>query len=293
MEEMAAKRKPESAGVAKHRDGGAITFLSDYGLADEFVGLVHSVIQRSHPGLNIIDLSHSVGRHNIRAGALCLERSLPWIAPGAVLAVVDPGVGTPRAAVAAVAEDRPDLAFIGPDNGLLWPALRRCGGEIAAVSLAGKRGHHLGPTFDGRDVFAPAAAAWCAGASLGDLGTAHRAPLFQLRPPVLERLGDRIRAEVNWIDGFGNVQLSAAGSDVDWFGSGTVEDSGGQTLPLVAVGAFGDLDRDALGLMIDSYGQAALVCNGTSAASRLDCSVGDCVTIASDPKSPLIETSHT
>lgn len=252
--------------------------MSDYGLADEFVGLVHSVIHRSAPDLRVIDLSHSIGRHDVRAGALCLERSLPWIAPGAVLAVVDPGVGTERAALAAVASNRPDLTFVGPDNGLLWPALRRCGGAITAVRLRGGDDPLRGATFDGRDVFAPAAAALCAGAGLSELGEAHHAPLAQLPPPVLERHSSHVVAEVTWIDGFGNVQLSASAGDMEGITSGTVEDQGGLRHPWLRVAAF-DEAGELLGLMTDSYGHAALVSKGSSAAKRLGLMPGECVTL--------------
>ena len=116
--------------------GGIISFLSDYGQEDEFVGIVHRVIAAIDPGLRVIDISHQVPRQAVRAGALMLWRSAPWLAPGVILGVVDPGVGTSRRAVAfEVAEA--GTAFVGPDNGLLLPAADRLGSISAAVELDG------------------------------------------------------------------------------------------------------------------------------------------------------------
>src|SRR5712692_4781304 len=133
-----------------------ISFLSDYGLADEFVGVVHSVIRSIAPHAAVIDISHEIPPHDVRAGSLTLVRAVQYLAPGVVLAVVDPGVGTDRRAVAVEAGDG-DRVFVGPDNGLLAPAVAMCGGADRAVELTNPD-YQLaapGPTFAGRDVFAP------------------------------------------------------------------------------------------------------------------------------------------
>src|SRR5690242_17220513 len=112
-----------------------ITFLSDYGLEDEFVGVVHAVIARVAPDSRVIDLSHGVPRHDVRSGALLLRDTLPFAPAGVHLAVVDPDVGARRRAVAVRCEDE-DRVLVGPDNGLLVPAAERFGGVVEAVEVS-------------------------------------------------------------------------------------------------------------------------------------------------------------
>ena len=144
-----------------------ITFLSDYGADDEFAGVCRAVIARIAPEATVIDLTHGVRRHAVRQGATILANALPFAPPGVHLAVVDPGVGTPRRAVAvrAACEDR---LLVGPDNGLLWPAIERLGGAVEAVdvSLSPLRLEPISATFHGRDIFAPVAAHLAQGAPL-------------------------------------------------------------------------------------------------------------------------------
>ena len=148
-----------------------ITFLSDYGQCDEFVGVCHAVIARRCPRARIIDLVHGVPRHDIRAGALALRAALPYAPPGVHLAVGDPGVGGERRAVALrVAQD--ERILVGPDNGLLTVAAEALGGVVEAVDI-GDSPECLRPisaTFHGRDVFAPVAAALADGVALAALG---------------------------------------------------------------------------------------------------------------------------
>ena len=149
-----------------------VSFLSDYGTSDEFVGLVHSVIRSIAPEVRVIDITHEIAPYDVRAGALTLARSAQYLAPGVVVAVVDPGVGTTRRAIAVDVGDGASV-LVGPDNGLLAPAVAMVGGASRAFELT-NREYHLpapGPTFDGRDVFAPVAAHLCAGVPLTELGT--------------------------------------------------------------------------------------------------------------------------
>src|SRR3954453_19722075 len=131
-----------------------VTFLSDYGLADEFVGVVHGVIARLCPQARVIDVTHGVPRHGVLPGALALVRALPYLPAGVDLAGGDPGVGARRRAVAlrTVAEER---LLVGPDNGLLMPAAERFGGVVEVVEVS--------------------ASPWRLGAGSG---TFHRADLF-------------------------------------------------------------------------------------------------------------------
>src|SRR5919202_6328851 len=129
-----------------------ITFLSDYGLADEFVGVVHGVIARICPEARVIDLGHGIPRQDVQAGALALARALPFVPAGVHLAVVDPEVGARRRAVALQVADE-DRLLVGPDNGLLMPAAERFGGAIEAVEISASpwRLQPVSATFHGRD----------------------------------------------------------------------------------------------------------------------------------------------
>src|SRR4051794_29952789 len=104
-----------------------VTLLSDYGSADGFAGVVHSVIRQLCPGVGIVDLTHDITPFDVRGGSLVLARSVQYVCPGVIMAVVAPGVGTSRKPVAIeVAEGR--AVFVGPDNGLLAPAVGMIGG---------------------------------------------------------------------------------------------------------------------------------------------------------------------
>ena len=279
-------------------------FLSDYGTADEFVGVVHAVLHRWAPGVRVIDLSHQIRPFDLAAGSAMLVRAGPHLGAGVVLAVVDPGVGTDRRAVALeVASGRPRW-MVGPDNGLLVPLATSSGGVRTAVALDPAR---LGPparpgTFDGRDVFAPAAAHLVTGGAAGEIGIPiDPATLVEL--PVggtegtarhLIRLarpqGPEVVSSVVWIDRFGNVQLSAGpaeltgiGLTVDGSALVTVEDGPSATgeipeggvvpgrppVPGRWVTAFGQLGEGELGVMEDANGQMSLVLDRASAAEAL------------------------
>src|SRR3954454_11088904 len=112
-----------------------ITFLSDYGHEDEFVGVCHGVMARIAPDARVLDVSHGVARHDVRSGALILRRALPYFPAGVHLAVVDPGVGGERRAVAVCAAED-DRLLVGPDNGLLSLAAARFGGATEAADVS-------------------------------------------------------------------------------------------------------------------------------------------------------------
>src|SRR6476646_5136864 len=191
-----------------------VSFLSDYGLVDEFVGVVKSVIRSIAPPVTVIDITHQVPAHDVRAGSLTLVRAVQYLAPGVVLAVVDPGVGSERRAVAVEVAEA-EAVFVGPDNGLLASAVSMTGGATRAVSLTNDA-YHLpspGPTFAGRDIFAPAAA------NLAELG--ELIDPVTLLPGVLpvSTVEDGVlRTEVLWVDNFGNVQLNVGPEEIDHLG---------------------------------------------------------------------------
>jgi len=186
-----------------------VSFLSDYGLGDDFVGVCHGVILRICPQVRIVDVSHGIARHDVRAGALTLRRALPYLPPGVHLAVVDPEVGGRRRAVAVrVAQD--DRLLVGPDNGLLSLAAARFGGVVEAVEV-GRSTHRLEPvsaTFHGRDLFAPVAAHLAAGAPLAGAGDPlDPEELVRLDMPMAHLEEDALVVHVIGIDRFGNVML--------------------------------------------------------------------------------------
>jgi S-adenosyl-L-methionine hydrolase (adenosine-forming) len=188
-----------------------ITFLSDYGLADEFVGVVHGVIARLAPEARVIDLGHGIPRQDVRAGALALERALPFMPAGVHLAVVDPEVGARRRAVALRTADE-DRLLVGPDNGLLIPAAERFGGCVEAVDISSSpwRLEPVSATFHGRDVFAPVAARLAAGEELQAAGEPLEPDdLVALDLPEARVDGDDLVSHVVGVDRFGNVLLDA------------------------------------------------------------------------------------
>ncbi|MDQ1565199.1 MAG: hypothetical protein QOF96_79, partial [Actinomycetota bacterium] len=156
---------PEHSGS----DPPVVSFLSDYGLTDEFVGVCKAVVLRAAPTAQIIDVTHNIPPFDVRAGALALARAVQYLPPGVVLAVVDPGVGTDRRAVAVEVEAG---FLVGPDNGLLAPAVAMLGGAMRVVALTNPE-YQLeapGATFAGRDIFAPAAGYLAAGTPVERLG---------------------------------------------------------------------------------------------------------------------------
>src|SRR5881227_1693469 len=196
-----------------------VTFLSDFGLQDEFVGTCHGVIKRIAPDVQILDLTHGIPPQNVLHGALVLAKSLEYVPAGVHLAVVDPGVGTARRPL--VLEDAEGRLYVGPDNGLLVPAAEAGGGIAAAHELANPE-YALQPvsrTFHGRDLFAPAAAHLARGVALEALGppVAPQA-LARLDLPQPELGRSRMRSTVLAIDRFGNVQLNLDRSHLDQVG---------------------------------------------------------------------------
>ena len=185
-----------------------ITFLSDYGYEDEFAGVCRAVISQIVPGAPVIDLTHGIARQDIRGGAVALANALPSCPPGVHLAVVDPGVGSDRRAVAvAAAEGR---ILVGPDNGLLSRALDRLGGPLEAVEISRSpfRLEPVSATFHGRDLFAPVAAHLSLGARLDEAGESiEPASLATLELPAPTVDGDEVVAHAIHSDGYGNVTL--------------------------------------------------------------------------------------
>jgi S-adenosylmethionine hydrolase len=259
-----------------------ISFLSDYGTVDEFVGVVHSVIHQLAPGTAVIDVTHHVPAHDVRAGGLALARAAQYLAPGVVLAVVDPGVGTARRAVAIEVGDG-GAVFVGPDNGLLAPAVAMVGGATRAVELANAE-YQLGapgPTFAGRDVFAPAAAHLCAGVPLTELGPeVDTAGLTPGMIPITRIEDGTLVAEVLWTDTYGNLQLNVDPDEIEGFGERIALRFGTRTRTGVRHRTYAEVPTGEVGLVVDSYGLVSIAIDRSSAAEELALGTGDEVVLA-------------
>ncbi len=284
-----------------------ISFLSDYGLDDEFVGVVHSVIAAIAPAVRVVDVTHGIARHDIRAGGLALARAAQYLLPGVVLAVVDPGVGTARRAVAVEVGEGASV-LVGPDNGLLAPAVALVGGADRAVELTASDYRlepqaELGATFDGRDLFAPAAAHLCCGVPLEALGPpVDPATLTPGMLPVSRREADDLVAEVLWVDHFGNCQLNVAIGEIDEVftpdGAGATPDSDGALQVILGESlhtaqralAYADVKPGRVGLVTDSSGLVSLALPQRSIADELGLHEGTEVRLrklaATDQQSP-------
>ena len=270
-----------------------VSFLSDFGTNDEFVGVVHSVIRDLAPHARVIDLTHGVAPFDVRAGSLALARSIGYVASGVVLAVVDPGVGSARRAI-AVEVAGGEGVLVGPDNGLLAPAVALAGGAGRAVEITNPE-HRLpapGATFAGRDIFAPAVAHLCNGGELTDLGDLLDAELLMPGVVALPQSDDtKVIAQVLWIDRYGNAQLNVGPDDLPAeFGdrieircASPTDPTGGTVRSTVRVGSYAELDPGAVGLVLESCGLLALSMDQRDAAEELGLAAGDQVTLlASD-----------
>jgi hypothetical protein len=263
------------------------------------------VLTAASPGVTVIDLSHHIPAFDVRSGAHALVRSVPYLGPGVVLAVVDPGVGSARRGICLEVgsgdRDGPRF-FVGPDNGLLVAAAELAGGGAIArgVELAPGPGPAPAPstsiTFDGRDQFAPAAAALCRGVPLVQLGSPlDPATLERLPAPIVAygRSADgrhTLQAEIIWVDRFGNLQLAATpdhdgGQPARPTGTVALRDAGASGSAAAAAAAaaphtlrcvetFADLAPSELGLLLDANGHLAVVAGQASAARKLALETG-------------------
>jgi S-adenosyl-L-methionine hydrolase (adenosine-forming) len=256
-----------------------VSFLSDFGLQDDFVGTCHGVMKTIAPDVQIIDVTHGIAPQHVLQGALVLANTTPYMPPGVHLAVVDPGVGSARRPLALKSGD--GRLFVGPDNGLLVPAAERLGGIEEAHELANPDYalDMISRTFHGRDLFAPAAAHLAAGVPLEALGPPVAADaLARLDLPEPEIGENRIRATVLYIDRFGNVQLNLTREHLQQAEvlPGTVIEV---ELALdryyaVAARTFADARKGDVILYEDSYRNIALAINGGNAAELFGAAPG-------------------
>jgi hypothetical protein len=265
-----------------------ISFLTDYGTSDEFVGVVKAVVRDLAPHVTVIDLTHEIAPFDVRAGSLALARCIGYVPAGVVLAVVDPGVGTERRAVAIEVAGGAGV-LVGPDNGLLAPAVAMAGGAERAVELTDPAFHlaAAGVTFAGRDVFAPVAAHLCNGVDLLDLGPEIDPVLLLPGTVPLPRFDDDVVvAEVLWVDRYGNAQLNLGPDELPGaWGEHVevrVEDPvlGRIVRRAVRSATFATLPAGTVGLVVDSYGMLALALDRRSASVELGLAAGNQVVLA-------------
>jgi S-adenosylmethionine hydrolase len=264
---------------------GPISFLSDFGDVDEFVGVVHGVIARIAPSTRILDITHGIGHGDIHGGAMALTRAVQYMPDGVFLSVVDPGVGTDRKAIAA---RTPVGYFVGPDNGLLAPAVAMVGGADLIVSLEEEifQLPAKGATFAGRDVFGPAAAVLASDqASIEDLGPAlDPGSISPLLIPLAEPAGNgAVRGSVLWIDTYGNIQFNVAPDDLSALalaeGDDVLLSFNMEEFRVVWGSTYGDVEEGEAIVHVDSHGQMAVAVRGGRADEDFSFVVGDTVVL--------------
>lgn len=263
-----------------------ISLLTDFGLRDPSAAIVRGVVLGIAPAAEVLDISHEVRKFAIRDGALLLWCALPYLPIGFHVAVVDPGVGTARRAV-AVEAGRGDI-LIGPDNGLLAMALDRLGDAVRAVELT-ERAYQLpviSTSFHGRDIFGPAAAHLATGVPLERLGPPIDIATLQRLPiphPVVAQ--GELRAHILYVDTFGNVKLTALGPDLPAAlgplapGDRLAVETEDRAMTIPWQATFGDAAPGEPLLYDDSYGRLCLAVNQGAAARTLGLAEDQPITI--------------
>jgi len=255
-----------------------ITFLTDFGLQDDFVGTCHGVMKRIAPEAQIIDVTHGIPPQAVLQGALVLANTLPYMPVGVHLAVVDPGVGGVRRALAL--QDAEGRIYVGPDNGLLLPAAERAG--ITGAHELANPDYALEPvsrTFHGRDLFAPAAAHLAKGLPIGELGPpVDPEALVRLELPQPEFSDGVVHATTLYVDSFGNMALNLTRDDIDRVGvvpGSRVElDLSGERYYAVAARTFADARPGEVILYEDSYRNMSIAISNGNAAAILHAVIG-------------------
>lgn len=274
-----------------------ICFLSDFGLYDDFVGLCKGVVLRISPESTVIDLTHEVPGFAVEAGAEILEHATRYMPEDTVyLAIVDPGVGTERRALAL--RSKGGALFVGPDNGLLISAAKSLGGIVSAVALTNPN-FHLQPvssTFHGRDIFAPVAAHLASGVEIERLGeTLDPASLARVKLPGMNKEGaNTLTAIIVGIDRYGNARLSATAEEAGIELGALLEVEAGQSGEMMVryVETFGHSMIGDLVLVPDSHQCLSLSINKGHASRALALEVGDRVRLTLLHNVPESDTRH-
>ncbi|HEY7023799.1 MAG TPA: SAM-dependent chlorinase/fluorinase [Candidatus Limnocylindrales bacterium] len=283
---------PAAARIPRTDSRPFVSMLTDWGARDPSAAICHGVVLNIIPEALIVDITHEIEKYNIRHGALMLWSALPYLPVGAHMAVVDPGVGTPRRPI-AIETARGDT-LIGPDNGLLIPGAERLGG-ITRVHLIHNIEYRLpviSSTFHGRDLFAPAAAHLALGVPIESIGPEidlHE--LVQIDwPPVVVREGE-LESTVIYADTFGNLKL--AGLTADLVAALGVLEPGDRLEVRLGTSrrvrampwspTFGDVPEGAHVVLEDSYGRLSIAQNQGNAADSLKVTEGSTITMRRAP----------
>jgi S-adenosylmethionine hydrolase len=250
-----------------------ITLLTDFGTADGYVAEMKGVLYSLAPEARVVDLSHEIAPQDVEAARLAVARYWRRFPPQTIhLVVVDPGVGSPRGALAVRSEDR---VLLGPDNGVLSPALLVAGARAVTLTVPAS----ASPTFHGRDLFAPAAARIAMGAPLDGLGPAADSPIMR-RTPEARRLGNgAIQGEVISIDRYGNAitNIVAFPATQAREGEQVFVEIAGRTIPVAR--AYADVQPLGAVALCGSSGLLEIAVRDGSAAKTLGLVRGAVVTL--------------
>lgn len=258
-----------------------ITLLTDFG--DIYPASMKGVILGIDPEVNIVDISHSVPRHDVHAGAFMLMACARYFPSGTVhIAVVDPGVGTKRRCIAIKTESR-DLGihyFVGPDNGLLIPAAKSIG-EPEVYEIINKElfNQEISSTFHGRDIFAPVGAHISKRMDLGDVGR-RISDFVDLDFGKGKKIGNAVEGRVIFIDNFGNIVTNIS-SDLLSFQPGDILEIDNKRVAFLRSYGFCK-EREPLAL-IGSHGYLEIAVNQGNAANFFNKKQGDEIIIIRSP----------
>jgi S-adenosylmethionine hydrolase len=266
-----------------------VTFLSDYGLDDSFVGVCKGVIARVAPEARLLDICHQILRQDVEQGALTLAAAVPYLPTGLHLALVDPVSAVVVRPVAVQTAD--GAVFLSPDNGLTSRAWSACGGPTRAYELANSELFLSRPSrmFRGRDVFAPVAGHLAAGLALDQVGPeVPVGSLVRLTEAQARVHGDHVHGEVAAVDHFGNLALNMARSDLEAAGLSLGDEVelrvGGRSLSMPFVVTYGEVSTGRLAVCEDAYRRVTVAVNLGSAALRLRAARGDAVVVGRVPR---------
>ena len=263
-----------------------LTFLSDYGFEDAFLGVCKGVIARTAPEVRVLDVLHLVVPQDVEQGAAVLASAVPYLpSPAVHLALVDPFRATPPRGVAVRTGD--GSTFVSPDNGLTSLAWDVCGGAVEARVLDNPDLWHPAParTFRGRDVFSPVAARLASGLDLAEVGSALAVDDLErlaARQPTVEE--DHVHGEVAQVDHFGNLTLNLQRADLEQAGIRLGDDvelrCSGKTMVVPFLETYGQVGRGRLAVCEDSFRTVTVAVNQGSAASRLRATRGEPLVIS-------------
>lgn len=266
-------------------DNPVVTFLSDYGLDDHFVGVCKGAIAKLAPSVRIIDICHQVAAQNVEIGARLLAEAVPYLPVGVHLALVDPYHRVQRRAVAIRCAE--GSVIVAPDNGLASLAWVALGGIEAAYEITNRELWHANPSasFRGRDVLAPVSARLATGLDVTRVGERIEPASLQtlkLRPPYVH--SDHVHGAVRIVDHFGNLQLTITRADLEVAGialGDTVElRVGGRAMSVPFTLSFADVPVGGTFVYEDSFRSITIVTNMGRATSALRAEAGDPVVIA-------------